>query len=344
MNRIGYLSCLFLVFAIFDGCVDPYDYPFEEKTNYLVVEGRITTEEGPHSITLTTTRNIKNEENAFNLRMQNARVTIASSSGQVERLVEQDTSGVYYTSADFKGKVDEKYQLRIVLEDGSEYLSDSVRLLAMPEIDSIGLEYGSKSSLSELNSALDGTGFFVDAFVPKPTKQTSYYRANWRYTYLINTVGITPRTCWINVSPLEYGVFSSEEIESTNIDQFPLFFLPIRGVMFAEKIQVEVAFTSETKASYDFWNAVYNATYRQGGIFDPAPAFIPSNIVNVNDPGQIVLGQFSASDVKTMVRNIYAQDFPERVSTEINWTEECVKYPREEHSTITDVEPEDWNE
>ncbi|MEQ9374394.1 MAG: DUF4249 domain-containing protein [Imperialibacter sp.] len=345
MSNSTYIySVLTLALLALQGCIDPYDYPFEEKTNYLVVEGSITTEPGPHKVTLTTTRNIRNEKNAFKLRMQNARVTIATSSGWVERLVEQDTSGVYFTSADFRGEVGEKYQLKVVLEDSREYLSDSVQLQAMADIDSIGIKYGSESYVSELNSALESTGFFVDAFVREPAKQTSYYRARWRYTYLINTVGQTPRTCWINVSPLEYGVFSSEQVVSNNITQYPLFFLPVRGVMFAEKIKVDVTISSENFASYQFWNSVYNTTYRQGGVFDPTPAFIPSNVHSVNEPGEIVLGQFSASDVKNVTKNIYARDFPERVDTEINYTEPCFKYPREDHSTITDVEPHDWND
>jgi hypothetical protein len=337
-------SFLTLGLIVLPGCIDPYDYPFEERTNYLVVEGSITTVPGPHAVTLTTTRNIRNEENAFKLRMQNASVTIATSSGRVERLIEQDTSGVYYTSADFRGEVGEKYQLKIVLEDGREYLSDSVQLQAMPDIDSIGIRYGSESYVSDLNSALQRKGFFIDVFVDEPAKQTNYYRARWRYTYLINTVGQAPRTCWINVSPLEYGVFSSEQAVTNDITQYPLFFLPVRGVMFAEKIKVDVTISSENFASYQFWNSVYNTTYRQGGVFDPAPAFIPSNVHSVNEPGEIVLGQFSASDVKSITKNIYAQNFPERVDTEINWTEACFKYPKEDHSTITDVEPHDWND
>jgi hypothetical protein len=338
------LSVMALGILTLQGCVDPYDYHFEEKTNYLVVEGAITTEPGPHAITLTTTRNIKNEKNAFKLRMQNARVTIATSSGWVERLVEQDTTGVYFTSGDFRGEVGEKYQLKVVLEDGREYLSDSVELLAMSNIDSIGIKYGAEKYVSKLNSALESTGFFVDAFVKSQVNQSSYFRAEWHYTYLLNTNGAAPNTCWVNVAPAEYGVFSYEASGSNSSKQHPLFFLPVRGAMFAEKIKVKVTFSSETLSSYQFWSRVYNTTYNQGGIFDPTPAFIPSNVRNVNEPNEIVLGQFSASDVKSIVREIYAQDFPERVDTRSSWADICLRYPREDHSTITDIEPKDWNE
>ena len=340
-----YISFVLAMGALtLQGCVDPYDYPFEEKTNYLVVDGAIRTEPGPHKITLTTTRNIKNEKNAFRLRVQNARVTVATSSGRVERLAEQDRSGVYYSSDDFRGEVGEKYQLKIVLEDGREYLSDSVELLAMPYIDSIGIKYGAEKYVSKLNSTLESTGFFVDAFVKSQANQSSYFRAEWHYTYLLNTNGAAPNTCWVNVVPVEYRVFSYEASGSNSSKQHPLFFLPVRGVMFAEKIKVKVIFSSQTLSSYRFWSSVYNTTYNQGGIFDPTPAFIPSNIHSLTDPAEIVLGQFLTSDVKTIVREIYAQDFPERVDTGSPWADICLRYPREDHSTITDIEPNDWNE
>jgi hypothetical protein len=325
-------------------CIDPYEYAFEEKTNYLVVEGRITTEPGPHEITLTSTRNIRNKGNAYKLRMQNARVTVGTSSGRTVRLVEKDTSGIYYTPADFRGAVGEKYQLNIELEDGREYLSDSVELLSMPEFDSVGIRFGTDKYVSELNSALENDGFFVDAYLRSTPVDKVYYTARWRYTYLINTAGQLPRRCWITISPFEYGVFQQEMSGEKTSTQTPLFFLPVRGVMFGEKIRVEISLFSESSTSYRFRKAVYSATFEQGGVFDPTPAFIPSNIRRVDGPEEIVLGQFSASEVRRVARDIYAQDYPGRVDTEINWTEPCLQYVKENHSIITDIEPEDWNE
>ncbi|MEQ8417895.1 MAG: DUF4249 domain-containing protein [Imperialibacter sp.] len=347
MSNSAYIySVLTLALVALQGCIDPYDYPFEEKTNYLVVEGAITTDEGPYVITLTSTRNIKNEENAFKLRMQNAMVAIATSNNQTVRLAENDTSGKYYTPLDFRGVVGEKYQLKITLEDGRDYLSDSVELVALPEIDSIGIRYGSERYVSELNSSLERTGFFIDAYVRDPKESANYYRANWDYTYKIFTHperSIPPSDCcsdcWVEHEAPGFTILDDELNNGDNNAQYPIFFLPVTGKMFYDKIYVEAKLQALSRDAYFFWKTVYNAAYSQGGIFDPTPITLASNVKNVNDSSELVLGNFYAGEVRTITRFIFPNEFPERKDYDTGQIGSCLLLP---NTTI--VEPEYWNE
>ncbi len=352
LRKLSWLTWVLLI-----GCVDPYDYPFEEKTNYLVVEGRITTEPGPHAVTLTTTRNIKNEENAFKLREQNATVTISTSSGRVEKLAERDSSGIYYTSADFRGQVGETYRLNFVLENGLSYESDEVELLPMPPIDSISISYGSKKYISQENSVIERTGFYTKAFVRDPPEAENSYLIDWDYTYKIFThpelATVFGRTCscfvpapkdccsvcWVEEVTPDFAIANDQLTNGSSIAQYDLFFLPVVGIMLYEKIYIEVSIKSLTKDAYLFWKSIYDARYSQGGLFDATPNTIAANVHNVNEKDELVLGYFYAADVKKISRFIYPTDFPERIDSDTGFTDTCLLYPN-----TSSEEPDYWNE
>ncbi|WP_151998103.1 MULTISPECIES: DUF4249 domain-containing protein [unclassified Imperialibacter] len=340
------------------GCIDPYDYPFKEQTNYLVVEGAITTQPGPYSVTLTTTRNIGNEENAFKLRVQNAKVSITTSTGSVVRLIDQDTSGVYYTSGNFRGQVGEKYQLTIVLENGESYESEQVELLPMPDIDSIGIEYASQKYISQANTVIERTGFYTRAFINDPPETENTYLVNWDYTYKIFTHPelataydaegcecwvATPKACcsvcWVEEKVPDFTIANDQLNNGSSVTQYDLFFLPVVGIMLYEKIYLEVTINSLSKDAYLFWKSVYDSRYGQGGIFDSTPNTVEANVYNVEDKDELVLGYFYASEVKTISRFIHPTDFPERIDSDTNYPDTCLFYPN-----TTAEEPEYWNE
>ncbi|WP_339791274.1 DUF4249 domain-containing protein [uncultured Imperialibacter sp.] len=346
------------VWMLLVACIDPYDYPFKEQNNYLVVEGAVTTEPGPYAITLTTTRNINNEENAFKLREQNARVIIATSSGKVEKLVEKDTSGVYYTSASFRGQIGESYQLTVTLENGMIYKSEEVELLPMPPIDSIGIKYGSQKYVSQANAIVDRKGFYITAFVNDPPETENAYLVNWDYTYKIFTHPelanyydaegcecwvSSPKeccaVCWVQEESPDFAVANDRLNNGSSLTQYDLFFLPVVGIMLYEKIHLEVSISSLSKDAYFFWNSVYDSRYSQGGLFDPTPNTVEANVYNVEDKEELVLGYFYASDVRKISRSIHPTDFPERIDTDTGYPDTCLLYPN-----ATAEEPEYWNE
>jgi len=350
------LQPLFLLLTF--SCVEIYDFPFEEKTNYLVVEGAITTEPGPYSVTLTSTRNIKNETNAYKLRMNNARVTITTSSGEVQRLAEQDTSGVYFTAPAFRGEVGGKYRLQITLEDGRQYESAEIELLPVPEIDSISITYGSQKMISEANSLLDQSGFFIRSYLNDPASEENAFLVNWDYTYKIVThpelatayddVGCecwvaAPKQCcaicWVEEDVPDFAVVSDRLNNGSSAAQHDLFFLPVMSKMLFEKIYLKVSIASLSKDSYLFLKAIYDSRYGQGGLFDPTPNTVPSNVRNVDDDAELVLGYFYASEVKTLSRFIYAADFPERVDPDTMYPDTCTLL-----ENTTSEEPDYWND
>lgn len=309
----------------------------------MVVDGEVTTQAGPQKVVLTTTRGLTREDSKFKLFVEDAAVSISSSEGEFELLTEAEP-GHYYTSSEFSGRAGVSYQLHITTTEGKEYVSTNETLTLLPAIDSLSIEYGIDKGITEHKSIIDNDGFYIKAWTQDIDTAVNYFKADWQYTYLIFTRGDAPNTCWAHVSPIEFQVFSDEISAQGAIADYPLFFLPVKGIMFSEKIKVKATFVSLSGNGARFWNGVYNTAFNQGGVLDPPPGLIYSNIHNPDEPQEIVLGSFSASDYKVVEKSIYARDFPGRIATDTGFTAPCLKYPVEERAVITDIEPEDWNE
>jgi hypothetical protein len=74
----------------------------------------------------------------------------------------------------------------------------------------------------------------------------------------------------------------------------------------------QVALSEE---GYNYWLNLYKTTENVGGLFDPMPGQVIGNIVNVQDPSEIVVGFFSAATVQEQRIFIDKDDLPERYST-----------------------------
>lgn len=332
---------LYLLLA-FSACIDPYDVTFEEKGNYLVVEGSVTTLPGPQVVRLTTTRNIANKGNRYPLSVEKANVVIRSSMGETEYLIEQEP-GVYHTSAGFTGQPGQSYQLEIETQEGKRYLSNAQEIVPLPPLKDLSIAYGTSPFVSSYRSNMESEGFFISTLL-KDTAAEQFFRVRWEYTYKLTTEGPAPNTCWVEVSPGEFTVLSNEVVGSSGLTQHSLFFLPVRGVMFGEKIKVRATIGSLAAESFTFWKAVYDSRYNQGGIFDPSPRTVPSNVKNEANPDELVLGFFYASDVGTLSRDIVAKDFPGRVDARPSFPAPCDKYPVEDKANILLSEPEYWTQ
>ena len=78
---------------------------------------------------------------------------------------------------------------------------------------------------------------------------------------------------------------------------------------------------SLTPKAHTFYTQLTALSNIEGNLFDEPPAAIPSNIFNLNDPEEKVLGYFSASEVDTIRIPIVKGDVP------FAFTELCPPFP-----------------
>jgi hypothetical protein len=131
MKRI--LFYILITAALLQACEEPINVRFNESgSKKLILEGSITTDTIPHSITLSWSSDFFSGEPQQ--MVKNADLTITD--GEKSFKLNETKPGVYLTEPSVYGESDKTYTLRIKLEDGSEY-SASDRLNSLPEVDSV---------------------------------------------------------------------------------------------------------------------------------------------------------------------------------------------------------------
>jgi hypothetical protein len=339
MRAVKRLS--WVVWVMLVACIDPYDYPFEEKTNYLVVEGAISTEKGPHTVKLTT--NINGINNAYTLRVENAKVTIVDTEGNVELLRETDRA-VYQTSASFQGVVGRGYWLSIETEDGSKYLSDEEVIMPNTPMTDILKEYTEQVYANDDKFTLTRDGFNMSVILNDPVEQRNNYLFRMNITYQVFThperfetfdwqCGVagcwllTPKDCcaycFINDPLPEWVAENDKNFNGRSQAQVPLTFFPISSRHYFDKVNFEVVQYSLTDNAFAFWDGYDKLTRSQGGVFDSPPEVLNSNIQNMEDSSERVLGFFYATSISKQSISFNHLDVPRPLVYTLEWDNDC---------------------
>ncbi len=311
-----HIAALLLFAVAFFGCVEPYDYQFEEKSNQLVVEAAISTLQGPQTVRLSTTRNIFNRDNEYVLYVEDAIVSVEGSDGNISNFAERN-SGHYVSAPDFQAIEGMRYKLRIAVLNGEVYESAWQEVIATSDMGGIEVDYSKKVEENEQGNFVEVDGFNVKAIVNDNVEQRNFYLMRMKLTYKLltfpelyeifnPTLGeyvSAPKSCcnicWVGQTLGDFVVYSDQQVNGSANAEIPLIFYPIESKHFYDKVYFEVFQYSLSAEAYAFWRAMYDLKFRQGTLFDPAPSRLPGNIFNVNDPEEQVVGYFTVSGVSS---------------------------------------------
>ena len=206
------------------------------------------------------------------------------------------------------------YMIHVITPDGKEYESGFDMLRPVPEIDSIYYEVQSASYQTESNST-DGVRFFIDFtynnesydYIRWEVTETyefhnpdmeafiwdvdfSYYElpdtSNYRICYISNKLSEIHSMA---LSYLNFGIYIKK----------PFTFVP--NIQLEQKLKhkysVLIKQYSMGEEAFHYWNELKKTSQEQGFLFDRQPALLKSNIHNINDEEETVLGFFSMSGV-----------------------------------------------
>jgi hypothetical protein len=148
---------LILLFALaisLLSCKELYDYQAETSGDYVVVEGMITDDPGPYSVTISKAVAYSNDLMLYNYNPEKetgAAVTIKSDKGEEAILYEKEGKpGTYETRAeDLTGEIGHKYWLSIRTKKGDEYESYPSLLSGKPDIPNLHAVAAEKKVLDE---------------------------------------------------------------------------------------------------------------------------------------------------------------------------------------------------
>jgi len=207
------------------------------------------------------------------------------------------------------------YMIHVITPNGNEYESDFDRLRHVPDIDSIYYEVES-ASYETASDIAEGIRFFIDFTYDdeeydyvrwevtetyefhNPNMEAFIWDKDFRYYQLPDTSNY--RICYITnelseihsmaLSYLDFGIYIKK----------PFAFVPNiqQEQKLKHKYSVLIKQYSMGDAAFHYWNELRKTSQEQGFLFDSQPALLKSNLHNVNDEEEIVLGFFSMSGVR----------------------------------------------
>ncbi len=300
------ISLYFLQLLVLSSCLEPFSPNLKESNrSFLVVDGMITDQTGPYTVRLSNSSSLDKVEAA----VEGAQVRIETSDGIVETL-EELIPGLYFTNT-LQGVVGKSYRLLVSVNENN-YESTWETIPQSAEIDSIYHK-------NELHAVADtdvknelGAQFYIDSHGDASTSK--YYRFEWDetwkigvrwpayYDYLGNDrVKRTddPRyICWKYRSSAGINLASTSNLSSNTLANHPLLFINGRDEEFTMRYSIIVYQYTLDEREYIFWKNLEESNEQLGDLFDKQPAKVIGNMSNVSNPGDPVLGYFSASGAR----------------------------------------------
>lgn len=283
------------------GCIDPIALKVGQGGS-LMVDGWITDQPGPYLVKLARSITYDNSLplKVYSLYESRAVVKIIDSNGQQYSLTEI-TPGTYQTPPSLQGTVGMSYQVVIRTSDGKNYESTPEQILPVPPIADIKYEFLVYDVLFFNTNGTARTqrmeGFPVKVVVQDPADSENYYRWQVDGIFEYFTIILDPslRQCWAPLTRLEPNLEIAEDLyfNGQSYEQQ----LTIINYTRPTKFLVKVRQQSVTKTAYQYLKKVSAQQNSTGTLFDPPPQPIPSNVHNISDPEESVVGYFGVSGV-----------------------------------------------
>ncbi|GAB4034948.1 DUF4249 domain-containing protein [Spirosoma gilvum] len=301
-----YRSVLIGLLLLAVACVDEVQLPIRQVQPRLVVDGFITNEPPPYPIKLTWS-GAYSSGGGFpeELIINGAVVTITDNGDRTVQLEQDPLLPSYYWVRDptFRGQSGHRYTLKVVLPDGSVYVSTPELLAPVAPIEQIYAEYQRSSGVS---GQPDMYSVLIDT--RDPATPGDYYR--WSsYSYVPRWASYDPLhppvgsisvcndcSCWVPYYGQLTNVLSDALINGNRISHRAVFNSPVYAI---GRQYVEVRQYSLTRPAYQYWKLYEEQRSRTGSLFDPQPASIEGNMHQQADTTVLALGYFGASSVST---------------------------------------------
>ena len=216
------------------------------------------------------------------------------------------------------------YQVQVITPDGNEYHSDYDMIRPVPSIDSIYYQVEELYYPGE-DEPVQGIRFFVDftyndescEYLRWELTETyefhnpdmdAFYYPNRRSVYPL--VGEdNPRTCYITrIVPTTHSISTKD----LNYGPFTKGFDFVPNDWNEQKLSFKYSLLvkqySMGPEGFHYWNELAAMRQGQGTLFDKQPALLQSNICNISDEEEKVLGFFTMSEVQE-IRG-FAEDIP----------------------------------
>ncbi len=295
-----HLATLCLLLISIAGCIEIIDFDVNREGRRLVVDGTISDKNGSQTLRLRYTA----EEEKITDPLTGADVYLYDDLGNSEPYFETE-DGVYKMFGDIiTGTPGRSYHIEITLPGGAEYHSEPETIPASIARDSIYYEF---DTITEAGTGTETNiiRVFRDTSIPE-TDNPLYLRWELKEVYKFtqfdfpDPMNNPPPTCYVTHydDPQNILLFNGREINETTINKETIAEREVDDTFFQRHYFNLIQFSISQKA-HEYWSQVDEVVNSRGTIFDPPPATVESNIYNVDNPDEKILGYFEAARVDT---------------------------------------------
>lgn len=274
----------------------------------IVIEASITSEVKQHEVRLTKSVALDQDEPES---ISGALIWITNSEGGRFDFSEQ-ASGTYLSNATFGLVENQQYVLHIETADGEMYRSSEESLPRAARIDEIFGRYVNNPS-SQTDEFDEGIQFFINASSTDASSNVLNVRVEYEEDYVITVPYASPfvynpdtgiedrdtliQTCYKNEVSNELLIGSTSGQSENLLLDFPVRLVKPdeRNLRFRYALTVQQF--SVTPQAYRYYQDLKENNESGGGFPDRQKGSIIGNIVNVNDPEDVVLGYFEVAHV-----------------------------------------------
>jgi hypothetical protein len=304
-------------------CVEPFRPSLDEQDtqNLLVVEGLLTGDPGPFSVSLTSTipvYDVENTVHSYYPPVSGAAVQIVDDKGNSYLLFENEAGWYETEEKNVYGIPGNIYVLMITTPDGRQYESSPVLMQEAPEIDSMYHKEIKRTNF-DLETPYEENWLNILVDTRAMADNTTYlkweFEETWEFempTYIevshgpegpppsIQNIDIewVRKHCWVSESSRSILITSTVNALDNEIKGFILQSIGPPDDRLNIKYSILVKQYMIDRNLYNFFKRIRESNEETGGIYEKTPDKIIGNIQCCNGEKE-ALGYFMASAVKT---------------------------------------------
>ncbi|NQZ77029.1 MAG: DUF4249 domain-containing protein [Ekhidna sp.] len=217
-----------------------------------------------------------------------------------------------YVSTEFGLEANNAYTLHIETVEGKRYQSTAENLPAATQIDEIFGSYVNNPS-NESDEFDEGIQFFINASSTDPNSEVFNVRISYEEDYVITVPYASPfifsseagiidrdssiQTCYRNLQSNELLIGSTSGQSQNQLLDFPVRLVRPSEPNLRFRYSLTVRQFSITPQAYRYYQDLKENNESGGGFPDRQKGSIIGNIVNIEDPEDVVLGYFEVAQV-----------------------------------------------
>ncbi len=310
-NRHIYCIFLILILAAITttGCIDDFDPGITDYEDLLVIEGNIIKGNEKQYVRISKTAPINFPEYD---PIENCVVKVVDDQGNTFHYKE-NSNGTYVGEIPVQAlSFNRKYQLQVVLPGNKEYHSGFIEINESSDVDSLYALVEQDANTPEQYS--EGLQFYVNLKAPEGA--TKNYMWEMEEAWELHTVydidgtwhkedTIPPvynprsdkKVCYASSTIKEYFTSSTENLVVNEKKKIPLIYISASDVKLNVKYSLLVKQYALDDESFTYYSQNKLTNNDVGELYQTQPRQSRSNILNINNTEELVLGVFWGSSV-----------------------------------------------